>query len=189
MHAYHFLVDPSTRPVALILGAVLLVAGRRLFWLLLGILGFLTAYSLSFQYFHLRPAGAQVLVAVVAGLVGVLLAVFFQRVAIAVTGFLVGVYFAAALLGVSPGLAPVSLTLGQDLVLLVAGVVAAVVALRLFDIALIVLSALAGASLVGDALLPAPVSGGGLRWALILVLAAVGMAIQLGWSRRTRAPA
>jgi hypothetical protein len=196
MHAYHVLADPGSRPVALILGALLLVAGRRLFWLLLGIVGFLAAYSLSLQYLHLRPSGAQLLVAVVAGLCGVLLAVFAQKVAVALAGFLVGAYFAATLLGAA--LAPSAgraltaiahLSPGQEIVVFVVGVLAALVAVRLFDLALIVLSALAGASLVGDALLPAPVSGEALRWALVLVLAAVGMAIQAGWSRRARAPA
>lgn len=192
MHAYHVLADPGSRPAALILGALLLLAGRKLFWLFVGVVGFFAAYSLSFQYFHLRPAGAQLLVAVVAGLFGVLLALFAQKVAIALAGFLVGAYFAAALLGT--GLAPSAgpafsaiahLSPGQEIVVLVAGVVAALLAVRLFNLALIVLSALAGAGLVGNALL----AGGTLRWALILVLAAIGMAVQLGWSRRTRAPA
>jgi hypothetical protein len=182
MHPYHLLAHPLTRPVALIVGAVLLLAGRRLFWLFVGIVGFVAGYSLSFQVFHLREPGAQLLLAVVAGLVGVLLATFAQKLAIAIAGFLVGVYFAAALLGVSPSLAHASLTPVQDLVLLAGGVVAAVLAVTLFDVALIVLSSLAGAGLVCDAL----AAGGTLRWLLIVVLAAVGIAAQLGWSRRSR---
>jgi hypothetical protein len=192
MHAYSVLTDPSARPVALILGAVLLLAGRKLFWLLVGVVGFLAAYSLSFQYFHLRPAGTQLVVAVVVGLVGVLLAIFLQRVAIALAGFLLGAYLAAELLGVA--LAPSAgralaaighLSAGQELVVLVVGVLAALIAVRLFDVALIVLSALAGAGLVSNALL----AGASLRLVLLVVLAVVGIAVQAGWSRRTRAPA
>jgi len=182
MHPYHLLVAPGARPVALIAGALLIVAGRRLFWLLVGAAGFVAAWTLSYQYLHLRDAGTQLVVAVVAGLVGVALAVFAQKVAIALAGFVAGVYLVAALLGVSPGLAPVSLTLGQDLALLAGGLVAAIVAVALFDVALVVLSSLAGASLVSDALQ----TGGTLRWLVVAVLAAIGIGLQLGWARSRR---
>src|SRR5690349_11228256 len=110
MHAYSLLAHPLTRPAALVVGALLLLVGRRLFWLLVGIAGFLFAWSLSYQYFHLREPGAQLLLAVVAGLVGVALAVFAQKLAIAFAGFVAGAYVVAAFLGVSLG-SPISLTL------------------------------------------------------------------------------
>ncbi len=180
MHTYQLLAHPLTRPVALIAGALLLLAGRRLFWLFVGIVGFFAGYSLAFQLFHLREPGAQLLLAVVAGLVGIALALFAQKLAIAVAGFLVGAYFVAALLGVSPNVG--SATPTQDLILLVGGIVAAVLAVSLFDMALVVLSSLAGASLVGDALQ----MGASSRWLVVAVLAAVGIAVQLGALRRSR---
>jgi hypothetical protein len=183
MHAYHLLAHPLTRPVALIVGALLLIAGRRLFWLFVGIVGFFAGYSLALQLFHLREPGAQLLLGVVAGLVGIALALFAQKLAIAVAGFLVGAYFAAALLGVSPSAG--ALTLTQDLILLVVGIVAAVLAVSLFDVALVVLSSLAGASLVSDALQ----MGAGSRWLIVAVLAVVGIAVQFGGLRRGRARA
>jgi hypothetical protein len=193
MHDFHLLTSPVSRPAALIVGALLLLAGRRLFWLLVGVVGFFAAYSLSLQVLHLRPAGLELLIAVMAGLIGVLLAIFLQKVAIAIAGFLLGVYFAAELMGVALG--PSSghalsalargLTPGQELVALVAGVLAALLAVGLFDLALVVLSALAGASLVSDALQV----GGSVRLLLFVALAAVGIAIQASWSRRSRARA
>lgn len=181
MHPYHLLVSPSARPVALIAGALLIVAGRRLFWLFVGVAGFFAAWTLSYQYLHLREPGAQLMAAVVAGLIGVALAIFAQKVAIALGGFLAGVYLVAALLGVSPG-AAVSLTLGQDLALLAGGLVAAILAVWLFDVALVVLSSLVGASLVSDALQ----MGGTLHWLVVAILAAIGIALQLGWARSRR---
>lgn len=181
MHGTHLLVDPSTRPAALVLGALLLLAGRRLFWLLVGAVGFFAAYSLSLQSLHLQSASSRLVVAVVVGLLGVLLAIFVQKVAIAVAGFVLGAYFAAALLGASLAHAA-ALTPSQSVIVLVAGVLAALLAVRLFDLALIALSAIAGAGLVGDALQ----AGGNLRWLLVVVLATVGIAIQMGWSRRAR---
>jgi hypothetical protein len=182
MHAYHLLAHPLTRPVALIAGALLLIAGRRLFWLFVGIVGFFAGYSLAFQLFHLREPGAQLLLAVVAGLVGIALALFAQKLAIAVAGFLVGAYFVAALLGVSPSAGVAALTPTQDLIVLVGGIVAAVLAVSLFDVALVVLSSLAGASLVSDALQMSVSS----RWLVVAVLAVVGIAVQLGGLRRGR---
>lgn len=181
MHPFHLLVAPGARPVALIAGALLVVAGRRLFWLFVGIAGFFAAWTLAYQYLHLRDAGTQLLVAVVAGLLGIALAIFAQKVAIALAGFLAGVYLVAAFLGVSPG-AAVSLTLGQDLILLAGGLVAAILAVWLFDVALVVLSSLVGASLVSDALQ----TGGTLRWLVVALLTAVGIALQLGWARSRR---
>jgi hypothetical protein len=187
MHWTHLLTDPSTRPVALVLGALLLVAGRRLFWLFVGIVGFVAGYSFALQYLHLRPGGAQLVVALLAGLVGVLLAIFAQKVAIAVAGFLVGAYLAEELLGmaVAPSAghalaAMAHLSSGQVLIVLVVGLLAALLAVSLFDVALVILSALAGAGLVTDAL----AVGGSLRMVLFVVLAAIGIAIQTGWSRR-----
>ncbi len=189
MHLDHLLTDPASRPVALILGAVLLVAGRKLFWLFVGIVGFVAGYSFALQYLHLRPGGAQLVVALVAGVIGVLLAIFAQKIAIAIAGFLVGAYLAEEVLGVA--LAPSAghalstighLSSGQAIIVLAVGVLAALLAVGLFDLALIVLSALAGAGLVSDALQ----LGGSLRLVLFVVLACIGMAVQTGWSRRSR---
>ena len=180
LHGYGLLVHPLARPVALIVGALLLLAGRRLFWLLVGAIGFLFAYSLSLRYLHLQPSGGEWLVAILVGVLGVVLAIFAQKLAIALAGFGVGVYLAAGLLGFGPRLS--GLHFGQALALVAAGVVAAVLAVVLFDLALSVLSALAGSGLVVDAL----GLGGTLRWPLFVVLAIVGTAVQLGAARRSR---
>lgn len=108
-------------------------------------------------------------------------AIFHQRLAVALAGFLVGGWFMAGLLGVQLASAR-----GGDLLLMfIAGVIAAVLAVWLFDLALVVLSSIAGADLILVAFHPRP----GLGRLLHVVLVALGIAVQLGWTapRRERA--
>jgi hypothetical protein len=163
------MIGPQTPFLVLLAGIVLLVAGRRLFWLFVGLVGFFTVYR------WLEP---QWLLAVLAGLVGIVLAIFLQRVAIAMAGFFAGGWFAVQLLGL-----PMAHPRGPDLlVFVIAGVIAAVLAVALFDLALVVLSSLAGADLIVGALHPRP----GVAKLLLLVLACVGIAVQMGITARRR---
>ncbi|HZF12800.1 MAG TPA: hypothetical protein VFE33_28770 [Thermoanaerobaculia bacterium] len=175
--------DPNARLLAFLVGAVLLVLGKRLFWLFVGIVGFLTVYRLSLETLHVHPFGVRLFLAGVAGLFGVLLALFVQRLAVGLAGFLVGAWFTASLLGLDPAHA-MAVRGPVLLVVLAAGILAAFLALRLFDFALIALSALAGAGLITDAAhVAAPV-----RTVLLVLLAVAGIAIQAGWTgRRARA--
>jgi len=70
----------------------------------------------------------------------------------------------------------------DKVVFVIAGVIAAVLAVALFDLALIILSSLAGADLVVSALHPRP----GVAKLLLLVLAGVGIAVQMGITARRR---
>jgi hypothetical protein len=115
---------------------------------------------------------------VLAGLVGILLAIFLQRVAVALAGFFVGGWFVAGLLGVHLANARG----GELLLIFIAGVVAAVLAVWLFDVALVVLSSLAGAGLIVEALHPRP----GVAMLLLVVLVVVGIVVQMGFTARRR---
>ena len=59
----------------LILGAILLVAGRRLFWLLVGAIGFVIGVMLATRFFHGSEL-TMVLAGLVLGIIFALLAVF-----------------------------------------------------------------------------------------------------------------
>jgi small-conductance mechanosensitive channel len=160
---------PETPLLALLAGLVLLVAGRRLFWLFVGLVGFITVYR------WLEPRW---LLALLAGLLGIVLAIFLQRVAIAAAGFFAGGWFAVQLFGFH-----MANPRGSDLLIfVVAGVIAAILSLALFDLALVILSSLAGADLIVGALHPRP----GVAKPLLLVLAAVGIAVQMGITARRR---
>lgn len=166
---------PETPILALIAGAALLIAGRRLFWLFVGVVGFFTVYQWFAPY---SGSGLRWVIAILAGLLGIVLAIFLQKLAVALAGFLVGGWFIAGLLGEHLATAR-----GGDLLLIViAGVIAAVLAVVLFDIALAVLSSLAGAGLIVEAFHPRPGPGR----LLLVVLVVVGIAVQLGWTARRR---
>ncbi|MEA2693227.1 MAG: hypothetical protein QOJ16_2614, partial [Acidobacteriota bacterium] len=57
------LYDPNARLLALAAGAILLVLGRRLFWLFVGIVGFFTVYQLSLDSLHIHPPGVRLFLA------------------------------------------------------------------------------------------------------------------------------
>ncbi len=180
------LTDPNTRLLALATGVVLLVLGRRLFWLFVGIVGFLTVYQLSLDSLHVASPGLRLVLSCLAGLFGVILAIFVQKVAVGIAGFLVGVWLAGGFLGldVSHGANALSARPAVAVVVLLAGILAAVLAVRLFGIALVALSSLAGAGLIADAAhLTEPA-----RPLLLVLLTITGIAIQAGWTgRRARA--
>ncbi|HEV8583165.1 MAG TPA: hypothetical protein VGX68_29205 [Thermoanaerobaculia bacterium] len=172
------MIGPETPFLALIAGILLLIAGRRLFWLFVGLVGFFTVY----RWLAPVPAGpspsGRWLVAILAGLLGIVLAIFLQRLAVAVAGFFVGGWFVAGMLG-----AHLASARGGELLLVIIGaVIAAVLAIWLFDLALVILSSIAGADLIVEALHPRPGPGK----LLIVVLAVVGIAVQLGFTARRR---
>lgn len=168
-----------TPVVALVVGIVLLIAGRKLFWLAVGAVGFVFALGLALRWLDAEPVWLLLGLAVLAGIVGAVLAVLLQRFAVAVAGFLLGGWAGLGLwvnLGGGEGL-------GALFAFLVAGVLAAVLAGALFEIALVVVSALIGAVLVTAA---AGVEGP-FALLLVLVLTAAGALVQSAFGRRRRA--
>ncbi|HWN43931.1 MAG TPA: DUF4203 domain-containing protein [Thermoanaerobaculia bacterium] len=166
---------------ALLFGAVLLVAGRRLFWVLIGVAGFLAGMWLALQILGPDPEPLHWILAAVAGLIGIGLAKLFQKVAVGMAGFFLGGFAAMDLLNrdLSPGQP------GDWVVFAITGVLGAILAGWLFEVALIVFSSYLGAVLVIDALsLP--------ETALILgILFGVGILVQssLGSAQRRAAAA
>jgi hypothetical protein len=170
----------ATPIAALLAGVALLLFGRRLFRLFVAVIGFMAGWYLAMGGGRHAATGGGLLVALIAGLIGLVLALVVQKVAVALAGFFVGAYLLAGLLGWQlPPLRP-----GQQLVLLLAGVVAAILALALFDLALILYSAIAGAGLILETVHLQ--LAGGARLLALVVLAAVGAAFQARWLQRVR---
>jgi hypothetical protein len=163
---------PGGPVVALLVGLALVVAGRRLFWLAIGVLGFLVGFELAGSLVDAGSETAALVVGLLGGVTGVLLAVFLQKVAIAFGGFMAGGFLAVSLFGglVEPG------GLGEPLLFLVGGLVVAFLALALFEWALILISVVAGGYLLVDALTLDPT----LELVIFLVALVAGIAIQLG---------
>jgi len=169
----HEVVDLAAAPsraVLAVVGLVLLLAGRRVVWLAVGALGFVAGYQAMERWGAGLPPAIGFVVAVAVGVVGIVLAVLVQRVAVALAGFFLGVALGTLLL---PMLGP-SLGPWSGLVIAGAGLLMAVVALALFSLALVVLTAGAGAVLLTQAIAPPE------PWSLplVVVLWVVGVLVQ-----------
>lgn len=166
--------------VRVVVGLLLLALGKRLFWLFVAAVGFVATLAVATQFFQPQSELTLFVIAVVAGFVGALLAVFAQKLAVGIAGFLAGGYLAIGLLG----LFGVELGTQWWQPFLIGGILGALISYPLFDWALIVLSALTGAVLIVQALEI------GTDWALPLtvLVALVGVTIQAGVLRRGSRP-
>lgn len=127
----------------LVAGGLLLAFGRKLFWLLLASVGFFAGYHLASQYFP-NHATAAVIIGLALGLIAAFLAVFIQRLAVWVGGFLAGGYLVMTLLGLLSQNPPQF----SWLPFLIGGVLGAVLLSLIFDWALVFLSSLVGAVMI-----------------------------------------
>src|SRR5256885_4504194 len=123
--------------LSVLMGAIILFCGRRLFWLCVAAVGFAAGVEFAPHLMH-EPSPVLLLsVAIVLGLIGALLALFLQKIAIAVAGFLAGGKLAMALVVAffAEGARYPGITF------IVGGIIGAILLLSLFDWALIVMSA------------------------------------------------
>jgi hypothetical protein len=173
-----FLDHPAGPAIAIALGIVLVLAGRRLFWLAVGVGGFVAGLLVADRLLRLDPWWVKFVVALLAGLFGALVAVFLQRLVVALGGFVAGGWLAIEVWRLAGqdtgGLAWVFFFLG--------GIAGAILAALLFELALMAVSSLLGAVLIVDA------ARVGQPAALILValIAAAGTLIQATFRRRRR---
>ncbi|HSB79718.1 MAG TPA: DUF4203 domain-containing protein [Candidatus Methylomirabilis sp.] len=148
----------------ILLGLVVLALGRRLFWLFVGVMGFLTGWSLASEIFHGRPAWILLLGAIGCGLLAALLAVFVEKLAIGLAGFLAGSYVSVEL----PHAFGWQVDGYSMLLVVIGGILGSLLLLKLFDWALIVLSTLAGATLIVQSVHLSPLVASVLLIALIV---------------------
>ncbi len=159
---------------ALVIGILLLTLGRRLFWLFVGAAGFLVGVELARHSLVTHYGWEPLVVGLAAGVLGALLAIFLQRIAVAVAGFVGGGYALMGLLGLSHWRHPADLPAWMAFI--VGGVIGLVLVTMLFDWALIILSSLVGSSMIvhAHAVQIAPHS----MPLVFLVLAVVGIIVQ-----------
>ncbi len=119
-------------------GLALLILGRRLGWWALAALGFVAGMTYSSVFVPGQSETAALLIGLAAGVIGALLAVFMQKVAIGAAGFLTGGYLVLGLfrlIGAEPSAAG----------FVIGGIVGLILIYPLFDWGLIILSSMAGA--------------------------------------------
>jgi hypothetical protein len=163
-------MDASTLQhiVQLLLGCVVLLAGRNLFWLFIALAGFLAGFTLAGIWLVDQSLILHVAVALGAGLIGALLAVLFERVAFALAGFYAAAYLALILID------RIGVTAGENVIIVVSGLVGALIAALVMDWAIIALSALVGAAAIVATFAMPPM----IEIAVFIVLVAVGVAVQ-----------
>ena len=155
-------------------GVVLLLFGRRLYWVFVAGIGFLTGLALAPDLLAGHPEWVILLAAIVVALACAVVAIVAQRLSIGLIGFIAGASIGRLLLralgiaGDGPAWAAY----------LLAGVAGLVLMLVLFDWALILLSSLAGSNLIATgvaARMPLPEG----TWLLLLVaLVLIGVVVQ-----------
>jgi hypothetical protein len=156
----HFLI--------IILGLIVLVFGQKIFWLSVAIIGFLVGMEFTGMLLVDQPTWVLLVAGLGAGLLGAVLAIFFQRVAFALAGFFAGAYL-APMAAQSLGVESTSM-----LVPIASGVIGAVVAVLLMDWAIIALSCLVGAGAIVSQLHIRHAKGA----IIFVVLAVIGILIQ-----------
>jgi hypothetical protein len=160
----------------LLLGIMLLVMGRRLFWLFLGGLGFMFGFDFADRIIQGQPYKVILIIAFIFGVLGALAAIFLQKFAVAAGGFFVGGYLLIEMLKIL-GL-PTSDY--HWLFFIAGGLVGAFLMSVLFGWTLIVLSSLIGSILI----LQTFHLGQPLSKFIFVCLAIVGMGIQFGLIRK-----
>jgi len=166
----------SVAIVGALIGVVILLFGRKLFWLCVAAVGFAAGVELAPHLVHEPSPLLALTVALVLGLIGALFALFLQKIAIAVLGFLAGGKVAGAIA------AAFFLQYAQysTVIFLAGGIIGTILLLVLFDWALIVVSSLIGAHLIQSTIVLPP-SGSTI---VFIALTIIGILIQAASLRR-----
>ncbi len=166
--------------ITLVLGVPLLIWGRKLFWLFVGAVGFLTGFWLAQRFLPAQEEWVTLIMAAALGIIGILLALMVQKFAITVTGFLAGIYMTISVIN----------SIGFDsgpwnwFIFVSGGIVGSILVFSMFDWALIILSSLVGAAMISQAsfemvqfaLMP--------RTLIFVVLLVIGLIVQFEQKQR-----
>jgi hypothetical protein len=165
----------------ILIGAALLLFGRRLFWLFVGGVGFLVGFNFASQALQGQPPWVVLLIALAVGVLAAIISVFLERVVVAIAGFFAGGSFLYDL--------DVAVQHSGDpavrwIAFVVGGLVGAILTAALLDPALILLSSLTGAAAIAQNV-PLPPAEQGILFVVLLIL---GIIIQAAQYQRTRVP-
>jgi hypothetical protein len=151
-------------------GVILLLAGRKVYWLFVAFVGFFTGLALATLIVPKQPQSLHLIIGLLGGVVGAALAVSLQKAALGLAGLIVGGYFVfhlQTLLGLKTG------GLTWPLVI-IGGILGAVLAVTLFDWGLIFLSSMTGVVLITQVVNPGPQ----LMALMFVVLLIIGIGLQ-----------
>jgi hypothetical protein len=156
-------------------GGLLLIAGKKLYWFVVGVCGAIAGLFVSEFFFHPESWGERVLVAVGIGAAFAVLALVLQRIMISIAGFIAGGFLGVSLVETLK----VEITNWNWVIFILGGLVGILIVKMLFDLSLVIISSFAGATLIIRALnLDGP---NGLIILLVLIL--TGIVLQSFQSR------
>ena len=168
----------SVAIIGALIGVVILLFGRKLFWLCVAAVGFAAGVEIAPYLVHEPSSLMALIIALVLGVIGALLALFLQKIAIAVLGFLAGGKLAGAIAAAFL----VHYAQYSTVIFVAGGIIGAILLLVLFDWALIIVSSLIGAHLIQSAIV-LPASGSTI---VFIGLAVLGILVQTAAFRRGR---
>jgi len=167
----------SVTIIGVLIGVVILFFGRKLFWLCVAAVGFAVGVEIAPLLVNESSSLLALLIALIFGVLGALLALFLQKVAIAVLGFLAGGKLATAIAAAFF----VQYAQYSTIIFVIGGIIGAILLLALFGWALIVVSSFIGAYLIQSAIVLPPTGA-----TLVFIgLAMVGIFVQAASYRRT----
>ena len=167
----------SVTIIGVLIGVVILFFGRKLFWLCVAAVGFAVGVRIAPLLVNDSSSLLALLIALIFGVLGALLALFLQKVAIAVLGFLAGGKLATAIAAAFF----VQYAQYSTIIFVIGGIIGAILLLALFGWALIVVSSFIGAYLIQSAIVLPPTGS-----TLVFIgLAMVGIFVQAASYRRT----
>ena len=167
----------SVTIVGVLIGIAILFFGRKLFWLTVAAVGFAVGVEIAPLLVNEASSLLALVIALVFGVLGVLLAFFIQKVAIAVLGFLAGGKLATAIAAAFF----VQYAQYSTIIFVIGGIIGAILLLAVFGWALIVVSSFIGAYLIQSAIVLPPTGS-----TLVFIgLAIVGIFVQAASFRRS----
>src|SRR5205809_7899753 len=163
--------------LSILIGVVILLFGRKLFWLCVAAIGFAAGVELAPHLVQDPSALLSLTIALLLGIIGALLALFLQKFAIAVLGFLAGGKLATAIASAFF----VHYAQYSTVIFVIGGVIGAILLLAVFGWALIVVSSFVGAYLIQSAIVLPPTGS-----TLVFIgLGIVGIFVQAASFRRS----
>lgn len=149
------------------IGGLLLVTGKKLYWLVVGLCGAAAGLFISVYFFHPENLVVRILIAVGFGAGFAILALVLQRIMISIAGFIAGGYLGIALMDTLQLVEPD----WNWVVFLVGGLIGLLIVQLLFDLSLVIISSFAGSALIIRAI--GLEGANGLIVLLVLILAGI----------------
>ena len=166
--------------IGVIVGAAILLFGRKLFWLFVAALGFAVGVEIATYFMHEPPVWLTLVIALGLGILGALLAILLQKLAIGVAGFVAGGRLASALVAAFF----VDYSHYRGITFVIGGLLGALLLLALFHWVLILLSSAEGAHLISNGIV-LPQTGATILFCALVLIGVIVQGSMLRGSRRS----